>query len=163
MNSTVIVDGEPDILNDPLRSYVITLRKGQKLSQEDVAEKLGKGRRTYIAWETGETKDLKLPVARSLVRILDGAFEHLGMMDELSADEARELAEHWLKMSPGERGAARTSASKLRRVVELAADDPQRLDDVIRQLRNDARADPAVLDLIAGYLAGLRASRSRGE
>ena len=81
----------------------------------------------------------------------------------MSAEEARQLAESWLRASDEERAAAQQAVTKLNRIVALTAADPARLDDILRRLRDEARADPEVISLVAGYLAGIRASRSRGE
>lgn len=146
---------------DPLRIYVITLRKLAGLSQEDVSGQLGIGYRTYMAWETGETKDLKLPVARSLIRVIGGSFDHLEHMDELSPEEAKLLAENWAKMSSEEREAARRGRAHLARIIQLAADDPAKLEDVLRRLRDEARGDTELLHIISGFLDGYRAATRR--
>lgn len=46
---------------DALRGFVIRLRDGRGVSQDKLADAIGMPRRTYIAWETGEIKDLKAP------------------------------------------------------------------------------------------------------
>jgi DNA-binding XRE family transcriptional regulator len=148
---------------DPLRTYVITLRKLAKLDQDEVAAQIGIGYRTYMAWEQGETRDLKLPVARRLIQVIGGSFQHLAFIDEMTADEAQRLAMQWHQLSPEERATAQ-SEPRARRTVALGDDDPLTLDALLRRLRDMAREDPALIDLISGYLDGyLAALRMRGR
>lgn len=144
---------------DPLRVYVITLRKAAGLTQEDVAGRLEIGYRTYIAWESGETKDLKLPIARALIRAIGGAFRHLEHIEDLSAEEARDLAETWARLSPEERAAAEQAASNLDRMIQLSADDPIKLERVLRRLRDEAKGNEELIELINGYLDGYKAAQ----
>lgn len=155
----VAADAEMDL--DPLRVYVITLRKIRKLSQDEVAAQLGVANRTYLAWELGQTKDLKLPVARMLIRVIGGSFDHLEHMDELSAEEARFLAENWAKMSPEERQAATKVGAQLERIILLSRDDPSKLEELLRRLRDEGRADQELISLISGFLDGYRAASRR--
>lgn len=149
---------------DPLRVYVVTLRRAAGLTQEDVASRLEIGYRTYIAWESGETKDLKLPIARALMRVIGGAFKHLEYIEDLSAEEARDLAETWAKLSPEERATAEQAASKLDRIIQLSADDPIKLERVLRRIRAEAKEDQDLITLINGYLDGYQAAqRGQGE
>lgn len=121
-------------LSDPLRAYIVALRKGKRLSQPALAEAAGVKPRTYIAWENGETSSLDIGVARAIVQVLDGAFEHLDLVLGMTADQARLLAEHWITLSAEERAAARSGATKLQRIVALSADDPLLLDEVLRRI-----------------------------
>lgn len=81
----------------------------------------------------------------------------------MTAEQARELALSWLAATDEERAAAQQAMAKLQRVVALAADDPRRLEDVLRRLRDDARADPEVIGMVLGFLAGRKASRTPEE
>lgn len=55
--------GEQDMAySDALRGYLSHLREENKVSQKTLADAMGIARNTYIAWETGETKDLKVPL-----------------------------------------------------------------------------------------------------
>ena len=134
---------------DPLRAYIKTLRKGRHISQEHLADQVGMGRRTYVAWERGETKTLKSHYAQAMIRTLSGAPEHLDQLDRLSADAARDLAAAWLAAPT----AAPSIPSRSRRVIELADNEPPQLEEVIAELRRQAQSDPAILSWIAGFLA----------
>lgn len=151
----------PRFVIDPLRAYVIALRKAAGLSQEAVAKDLGLTRGAYIKWETGETQDIKLSSARRLLRLLGGALEHLDDLEFMNVEQARELAERWRSTPEDEKPAALRAQAKLRRVIELSDDDPISFERLIEQLRDDSRADPALLDAISGYLDGRRAGRRR--
>jgi len=148
---------------DPLRAYVLTLRKTAKLSQTAVAKKIGVTRRAYIAWETGETGDLRLQVARKLMHAVGGSLDHLDELDDMSVEQATDLARNWSKIPPEDRPAAQRARQKLQRIIELTADDPVQLEQVILQLRADIRADPQLLDQLSAYLDGRRSSRGRRE
>ena len=152
-------------LSDPVRAYIYTLRKRRGLTQNDVADGAGLKRRTYIAWENGETEKLDLEVAKSIVDFLGGAFEHLGKVIGSNPEGAVALAEAWLAMSPEEQAASlRPSDDQIRQLIAIQHDDPEGLADVIRDLRDEARVDPKALDMISAYLAGLRGGRRiRGE
>ncbi|MBK9944352.1 MAG: helix-turn-helix transcriptional regulator [Kouleothrix sp.] len=158
MDETPVTDGP-----DSLRTYVITLRKLAKLDQDEVAAQIGIGYRTYMAWEQGETRGLKLPIARRLLQVIGGSFQHLASIDALTADEAQDLAAQWHRLSPEERAAAQADPHG-RRAVALGDDDPPTLDALLRRLRDMAREDAALIDLISGYLDGyLAAVRMRGR
>src|SRR3954454_22398440 len=144
---------------DPLRSYILALREGRGMSQPDVATAAGIKRRTYIAWENGEVGKLDIEVARSIVKALGGLFEHIDQVLDMTAEQAREMARNWLSLSEEDQEAARRGATQLKRVVSLADDDPFLLDDILRRVRDASRADPAVLKLVAGYLAGIASNR----
>lgn len=62
---------------DALRGYLSHLRKENKVSQPVLAEAMGIARNTYIAWETGETKDLKVPLMIRAMRFFHVPLEHL--------------------------------------------------------------------------------------
>jgi len=149
--------------SDPLRSYVVTLREGLRMSQPAVAEAAGIKRRTYIAWENGEIAKVDVEVARAIVHAVGGVFEHIDQVLDMSAEQARAMATHWLSLSDEERAAAASGRAKLERIVALKADDPYALDDVLRRVRDAARADPDVLKLVSGYLAGITSRPIRGE
>ena len=144
---------------DPLRSYILVLREGRGMSQPEVAAAAGMKRRTYIAWENGEVEKLDIEVARSIIRALGGLFEHIDQVLDMSAEQARDMATNWLSLSEEDQEAARRGSTQLQRVVALSDDDPFLLDDVLRRVRDASRADPSVLKLVAGYLAGIAANR----
>ena len=146
---------------DPLRAYITTLQKGRNISQEALAVQAGISPRTYTAWARGETKSIKDRVARALIECLGGSLEHYAMLARLSGDEARDLAVAWLELSPEEQDAAKANQSSYRRVIELAEDDPQELEEIIGALRQQAKGDPALLTWLRGYLAGRGAARPR--
>ncbi len=150
---------------DPVRAYVYALRQARHLSQPEVAEGAGMKRRTYIAWENGETERLDLENARSIVMFLGGAWEHLDRVLGMNAEGARALAEAWIAMSEEEQAASlHPTDEQTRQVIEISKDDPDGLAATIRELRNDARVDPSVLEVVSAYLAGIRAGRRiRGE
>lgn len=149
--------------SDPLRSYVLVLREAAGLSQKSAAEAAGIKPRTYIAWENGETHKIDVESIRSVVGVLGGLWSHIDQVLSMSADQARALASSWLSLTEEEREALRSGEEKYRRVIALADDDPALLEHILRQLRDDSRADPDVLKLVAGYLAGLSSSRPRSE
>lgn len=141
---------------DTLRAYIAALRQGQGYSQDLVADSIGMARRTYIAWETGETKDIKAPVIIRAIKFLGGAFKHLAELDEITEAEAEQKARDWLKLTPEQRAQEERIQAKFKRVIELGEQDPERLEQVIERLRSDAHADPAILDMVLAYLDGRR-------
>ena len=148
---------------DPLRSYIVVLRTGNRMSQPAVAAAAGIKARTYIAWENGEVGKLDIEVARAIIRALGGMFEHVDQILDMTPEQARQMAHNWLALSEEERAAARKGTEGLKRVVALADDDPFMLDSVLRRVRDASRADPGVLKLVAGYLAGLTANLDERE
>src|SRR4051812_26776845 len=145
-------------MNDPLRSYVATLREGRGLTQPEAAKAAGIKPRTYISWENGEVSKIDIELIRSIVRALGGMFAHLDQVLEMTPEQARALAASWVALSDEERAKAQSGAGKLERIVALSADDPLKLDDVLRRVRDAARDNPEVLQLISGYLAGVSAA-----
>jgi transcriptional regulator with XRE-family HTH domain len=146
--------------SEAIRAYIMRLRTGQGISQDSLADDIGMPRRTYIAWETGETKDIKAPALIRAIKVLGGAFTHLGLLDDAPEERGRQIADEWLHLTPEQREQAERIQSKFERVIALADDDPARLEQVIERIRSDARSDPAVLDVIVAYLDGRRSSRS---
>lgn len=144
---------------DPFRAYVIMLRKGRGLDTEALAKGAAIKQRTYEAWERGETDSIKLDMAKAVVKFLGGSWAHVEAIDDLSVEEATALAERWLKMSQEDIDAAQDNALQMERIIALTKDDPVALDDVLRELRDKARTDPGVIDLVIGLLAGRRSSR----
>jgi DNA-binding XRE family transcriptional regulator len=141
---------------DALRSYIVALRQGQGYSQDTVADRVGMARRTYIAWETGEIKDIKAPVVIRAIKFLGGAFKHLAELDDVTEEEAAKKARDWLSLTSDQRAQEERIQAKFRRVIELGEQEPERLEQVIERLRSDARADPAILDVVMAYLDGRR-------
>lgn len=138
---------------DPLRAYIVTLRRGRHITQAELAKRIGMAERTYVSWERGTTKSIKEHFARALIAALDGSREHLDRLDQMSAEEAEALAQSWLSLPAPEREKLSESREKLRRVIELSDDDPAQLEEVIEELRRQARGDPTLLSWVAGYLA----------
>ena len=93
---------------DAIRTYVIHLRTQQRISQDSVATAAGLTRRGYIMWETGDIKDIKLPVLLKVLEAVGGWVAHLRNLDNASEEDANALAAAWLKLSPPERENLRT-------------------------------------------------------
>lgn len=142
--------------SDALRAYIATLRSRRGLSQDALADAIGMGRRTYIAWETGETKDIKTPLVIRAIKVLNGAFEHLGLLDNATEEDGRRIADEWAQLSPEQQIQMQRIQSKAQRIIELNEHDPARLEQVVARLREDASTDPAVLDMVLAYLDGRR-------
>jgi transcriptional regulator with XRE-family HTH domain len=153
---------EAAMFASPLRAYVVTLRKGRGITQEDIARRIGMKVRTYVAWERGTTQSIKEHFARALITALDGSQEHRDLLDTMSIEEAQNLAREWLSLSEEQRRNAQEAAHKFARVIELSDSDPAGLEDVIEKIRQDAQADPQFLTWLSGYLEG-RGVRSRRE
>src|SRR5262245_18601858 len=96
---------EPMSFAEAIRAYIITLRTGQGISQEKVAEAVGLTRRGYIMWETGETRDIKLPTVIKALEAVRGWACHLSQLATANETDARELAGAWLRLEPKERQA----------------------------------------------------------
>jgi len=146
--------------SEALRGFISHLRKEQKISQKALAEAIGIARGTYIAWETGETKDLKVPLMVRALQFFGVPLERLEAIGEAETeDEGRQIADDWLKMPPDERAQAERIRTKFRAIVEIGEQDPERLEQVIERLRADARGDPAILDMVLAYMDGRRTLR----
>jgi transcriptional regulator with XRE-family HTH domain len=144
-------------LSDPLRAYISALRDARGMTQPEVGIAAGIKPRTYISWETGEVAKIDAEVLRLVVRAVGGLWEHLDRVMDMAPAEARALALSWAALSPEEQEKAKSAVTKLERIVALSADDPLKLDDVLRRVRDAARDNPDVLQLISGYLAGVSA------
>lgn len=146
---------------DAIRAYISTLRAGRGMSQDALASQIGMAPRTYKAWETGETKDIKIPRVLRAIRVLGGTFDHLEELDNATEDDAKRLAREWVQLTPEQQEQVTRLRSKVRRVIELSEQDPDRLEQVIERLRSDARADPAILDLVLAYIDGRRSAQGQ--
>ena len=142
---------------DALRGYISHLREENKVSQKTLAEAMGIARNTYIAWETGETKDLKVPLMIRAMRFFRVPLEHLEeLADAETEDQGRQIADTWLKMTPEQQAQVSRMQTKLGRIIELGEQDPARLEQAVERLRADAQADPVILDLVMVWLDGRR-------
>lgn len=134
---------------DAIRSYIITLRTRQDISQEDVADAIGLTRRAYIYWEKKTTRDIKLPIVVKALEAVNGWVGHLGQLATASENEARDLANAWLNLSPKERQAFN----------DLLSEEAGRQ----RLIRSalEVTDDPVLQGRLQGYLDGLREEQQR--
>jgi len=124
--------GEQDMAySDALRGYLSHLREENKVSQKTLADAMGIARNTYIAWETGETKDLKVPLMIRAMRFLHVPLEHLDeLADAETEEQGRAIAESWLKMTPEQQAQVDRMQVKLGRIIELGEQDPAKLEQI---------------------------------
>lgn len=146
--------------SDALRGYIVEMRTRQRVSQRAVAEAIGIARNTYIAWEKGHTKDIKTPLVVRAVRFLGGMLDHLALL-ESAEEQGRQVAREWLALPAEQRQQMARIESKFQKVIALSDEDPERLIQIIERLRNDARADPAILDIVLAYIDGRKGSRNQ--
>jgi DNA-binding XRE family transcriptional regulator len=145
--------------SNAVRAYIRTLRSERNLSQDVVADAIHVARRTYIAWEAGNTiKDIKAPALIRAIKFLGGAFDHLGSFENASEEQATQMARDWVRFTPEQQAQVTRIREKIEYVVAKGEDDPVKLGQVIQQLRADAQTDPAVLDMVMAYLDGRRSA-----
>jgi len=77
---------------EAIRAYIVTLRKGRGVTLDAMADAIKMPRRTYIEWEQGRTRDIKTPFAVRAVQYLHGSLSDLARIDQLSEEEAADLA-----------------------------------------------------------------------
>jgi transcriptional regulator with XRE-family HTH domain len=147
---------------DALRGYVSHLRMELGATQADVAEAMGIARNTYISWETGGTKDIKVPRLIRGLRFLGVPLDYLEELEGAETiEQGRKIADGVLsKMTPEQVARAKRIQDKFEQVVKLGEEDPDLLRSVVARLREDAKNDPGVLDAIIVYLDGRRSGRS---
>lgn len=112
---------------DAIRGYVIKMREHSKISQDKLADSIGMPQRTYIAWETGETKDIKAPFLLKALQVLGAPFAHLERLVDKRYEDGARLAESWISradavaaLTPAD--ASPADASRLSRLIDLLAD-----------------------------------------
>lgn len=152
--SGLAVSGLAMSVSGAIRVYIATLRDEQHISQDALADAIGMPPRTYKAWESGPTEDIKAPYVIRAIKALGGAFEHLADLED--EDSAARLARDWVRLSPDQRQQVSQIQAKAQRVIELGEKDPAKLEQVIERLRADAQADPVVLDMVLVWLDGRR-------
>lgn len=106
---------------EALRAYIVGLRKSRGVTIDAVVEAIRMPRRTYIAWEQGETRDIKTPFALRAVRFLQGSIKVLEQLDQLTPEQAATLAEQATELSDDE-------LDKTIKLYESLQDDPRKLD-----------------------------------
>lgn len=119
---------------DAVRAYIRGLRSERDISQDIVAEAIHMPRRTYIAWEAGNTtKDIKAPALIRVVKFLGGNFNDLSELDTASEAEAEQMARKWVRLDIEQRAQA---------IVEQAQQENKVPDTLafVRQLRADPDA-----------------------
>jgi transcriptional regulator with XRE-family HTH domain len=112
---------------DAIRGYVVKLREHSGLSQDKFADRIGMPQRTYLAWETGETKDIKAPYLIKALQVLGAPFEHLGRLVDKRYEDGAQLAERWISresvvaaLTPPD--ATPEEQRRLNRLIELLAE-----------------------------------------
>lgn len=141
-----------------MRAYIRRRRGLMGYTQESLAEAIGAPYPTYRDFESGATYEIRAGLFARLVDVLNIPLDHIRKLSRgISVDEASDLALEWLKQEQALQ--VQQFQGKLRRVIELGEQDPERMERVIERLRSDARADPEVLDLVMAYLDGRRSSR----
>lgn len=120
-----------EVTAEALRAYIVGLRKRQGITIDAIVEAIRMPRRTYIAWEQGETKDIKTPFALRAVRFLGGSVKVLEDLDQMTPQQAAALAAD---------------------ATELSDEDLERTIKLYESLQDD----PAVLGRWLSYGEGLR-------
>lgn len=105
---------------EAVRAYIVGLRKHQGITIDEVVEAIRMPRRTYISWEQGHTKDIKTPFALRAVRFLRGSAKVLENLDQLTPEQAAELAKKTANMTDDE-------LEKTVKLFESLQDDPAAL------------------------------------
>lgn len=146
-------------------SYIRTLRVELRLTQEVVIERAAEqlhGRKidSTTLWriETGQ-KRTRSDILAAVVAAVQGDSEDVAKLmrnPDATIADGRQAA--LARLTPEQETQVSRMQTKLRRVIELADTDPVKLEHVIEQLRADAQADPAILDMVMAYLDGRRSS-----
>lgn len=116
---------------EALRAYIVGLRKHRGVTIDALAEAIRMPRRTYIAWEQRETKDIKTPFALRAVRFLGGSVRVLETLDQITPEQAAIMAADPTNLSDEE----------LERAIKLY---------------ESLQSDPKALERWLGYGEGLR-------
>jgi transcriptional regulator with XRE-family HTH domain len=112
---------------DAIRGFVVALRKHSGLSQDKLAERIGMPSRTYLAWETGETKDIKVPYLLKALQVLEAPFAYLEHLIDKRYEDGARLADRWISreavvaaLTPED--ATPEEQRRLNRLIELLAE-----------------------------------------
>lgn len=109
-----------EVTSQAVRAYIVGLRKSQGITIDAVVEAIRMPRRTYIAWEQGETKDIKAPFAIRAVKFLKGSLKVLEDIDQLTPEQVAKLATQPADMTDEE-------LDKTIELFESLQDDPSAL------------------------------------
>lgn len=142
---------------EAIATYLYELRKGQKLSRAKLAAALNTTENTIWRIERKQQEPTGV-LLLSLLQSLQGSWGHIQQLlaPGVTEDEGRRLAREWLTYTPEQRKQAERIGQNIAFVVTAGMHDPAKFQRVIAQLRQDADADPAILDLIEGILIGRR-------
>jgi DNA-binding XRE family transcriptional regulator len=126
--------------------YIRGLREGRKLNQDELAEKVGIPYRTYVDFETRQTKELKTVVLVRVMVALDGDWTHLEeiVAKDLGEEGGRELAARRIRSPRPPHDANHLDISSIvaQAIAEIEAEDRQ-----------------SFRQALTGWLAGWRASQ----
>jgi transcriptional regulator with XRE-family HTH domain len=143
---------------DAVRAYVAELRDGRGFTQEEFARAIGMPKRTYQAWETGETEELKTSFLLRAIRVLHGSFQFLGLLENASAEEGERLARSWLALTSEQQQLADEFAVNMAALASLP--DQERVMRLLTDLRREAQYDVEVLNVMEDLLRGRRQRRN---
>lgn len=95
----IAVTGEIMSTTKALRAYIVQLRNLRGITQEELADAMGMARRSYLAYERGETEDIKSGPLGLAFRKLRAPFSVLRDLSAPMATEetGRRLAEDRVK------------------------------------------------------------------
>lgn len=124
-----------DGMNEGLRAYAKERRRRNKLTQEQLAEKIGMSLRAYTDWERGKRSTIKSTLLTKMVEVLEAAPEHIAelLSKPVTPQRARELA-HIDKIIHGT--------------------DPDELDRIIDEIRARAEKEPALIAVLKVLIGG---------
>lgn len=145
---------------EAVATYFRVLREGRSYTRAKLAAELGVSEMTIWRLEE-EGQEPKAAFLTGLIRTLQARWqdiEHLFRADATPEDGHR-LAQEWLQVPPEEQVQYERIRHNLDLVRDHVGNDPVRLQELIEQLRQMTRYDPAVIDLIEGILIGRRSSR----
>lgn len=136
---------------DAIRSYVETLRDGRGITQNTLANNIGMHWRTYVAWATGNTEDIKAPYLLKAIDILGGSPDHLV---RLSRDDATE--QMGVQLARAVLGGMATEGTVA--YTQTPVDVRQLMnyfDEELSALREEERSK--LISALRGFIAGFRA------
>lgn len=125
---------------DAVRGYILELRKGRGVTQDELAEVIGMTKQALLEWEKGRTQELKGTPMLKAVEHLKGAAEDLMRLVDASFEQGMALARQ-----------------RLKEPEILDAVQHQRLDEAVENIPKDQ------LDEVARILQELQKQGKTGE
>lgn len=140
-----------------LGAYLEGLIDERRLDNREVTRRAGVAMNYVGRLRTGDTQDPGARNVAALVQAARGSFAvaaQLLLREDATVEEGRQAARETASLSDEQLAQLDRIELKFARVIKLGEGDPERLSQIVNLLRENAEADPGLLDMVLGVVLG---------